>query len=166
MPTILQVGTALLVGATLVITLRGYARQTQNATNQLKAINATTKSTHDDLQEAKATLEGDMACIGTFFSLPGSQRVNVRIIDLRTCTIHNDETGGNSKLPLSIAGPPAQSPAANNSQGPATPTANNSSGSQLQNPLPPPVPQKPQSFLQRNVVTPTMNIFNKVKGLL
>lgn len=80
--------------------------------------------THNDLQTATKTLEGDMACIGAFFSM--KDRANLRIDNLRDCHVINDSTGDGHNLPLERFIP-------------ANPSENRSA----QNTTPQPAPAKP-----------------------
>lgn len=92
-------------------------------------------STHDDLQSATKILEDDMECIGTFFSLP--DRANLRINNLRDCTIINDATGEERDLPLNFTNQSTQSPMApsqpNATSNDTAPAQSNNAGQGNQN---------------------------------
>lgn len=61
------------------------------------------KATHRDLQESTQRIENDLACLQKFFGLPN--RANLKITDLRTCTIEDTTAGTVTIYPASTLNP-------------------------------------------------------------
>lgn len=146
--------------ASLFLLLRVSAKQGTQIDNQseqiklqrqqLKATEDAVNDTHDDLAKATDTIEADIQCVLTFFSLPSDERASSRIIDLRTCTIINDGTGEQRQLslpPPMSANPQSAQPSGQQGRvdapGNGT-TSQPSEPSPSPSPSPPPPPPEPE----------------------
>lgn len=133
----------------------------------LSKLNMQVKNTHDDLQNSTKTIEKDMNCIGTFFSLP--DRSNLQISNLRKCTIKNTKTNQESPLPLTGSGfapTPAFAPIGTSDTAPTsgTSTPPNPHSNDKASPTPPnnPTPPSQPGVVQRII----SNITDTVKTIL